>query len=194
MHEAVDSERAAWEEQAARDWETFLLLRARELRTGARMMISTMGRDAAGYSWKQFSQVLWDSIRRASEKGILTRQETESLFMPACIRSEAEIMAPFAMKSPAGRLFHVDSLEFARTQVENEKDLPISVLAPLMRRRVEAVWGGMFLTQLARLGRGEAGAHDSMTQVWDMFQEVLATNPSLGWLDMRSYYLELTRV
>lgn len=114
--------------------------------------------------------------------------------MPACLRSEAEIMAPFTTKSPAGRLFQVESLQFARTEVEGERNLPVRVLAPLiMRRRVEAVWGGMFLMQLERLGSSQAAAKDSMTQVWDMFQDVLATSPSLGWLDMRSLYLQLTR-
>jgi serine/threonine protein kinase len=39
-----------WIAQAARDWETFLLLRARELKPGGKMMISTMSRDDSGYS------------------------------------------------------------------------------------------------------------------------------------------------
>jgi hypothetical protein len=194
MHEAAASERAAWEAQAARDWETFLLWRARELRRGGKIMISTMSRDHAGYSWKEFSHVVWDSIRRASQKGILTPKEAESLFIPACLRSEAEIMAPFTTKSPAGQLFSMDSLQFARTEIEGESDLPVSTLAPLLRRRIEAVWGGMFLMQIERLGRNPTAARDCMTQVWDMFQEVLMTNPSLGWLDMRSFYLELTRL
>ncbi len=38
MHESAPGERTAWEAQAARDWENFLLLRARELKKGAKII------------------------------------------------------------------------------------------------------------------------------------------------------------
>jgi hypothetical protein len=193
MHEATPAERAAWEAQAARDWEDFLLLRARELKKGGKILISTMSRDSSGYSWKQFSHIVWDSIRQVRSRGSLAKQEAEALCIPASLRSEAEIMAPFASTSALGSLFAVDSLQFSRTEVDGERDLPASILAPLVRRRVESVWGGMFLTQLGRLGRTAASSIGIMREVWDRFEERIAQDTARGWLDMQSFYLQLTR-
>src|SRR4029453_2559339 len=64
MHETTRGECEAWNSQAAKDWEGFLLLRARELKRGGKMMISTMSRDASGYSWREFSHLVWESMRR----------------------------------------------------------------------------------------------------------------------------------
>jgi hypothetical protein len=194
MHEATPAERAAWEAQAARDWEAFLLLRARELRPGARMMISTMSRDESGYSWKLFSHLVWDSIQQqCGSKGGLSREEAEHLRIPACLRSEAEVLAPFATDGPASSALAVDSLEFCRTEIDGEAARPVGVLAPLLRRRVESVWGGMFLNQLRGLGRSEESAKQVMTEVWDVFEGKISRDTSRGWLDMRSFYLQLTR-
>jgi SAM dependent carboxyl methyltransferase len=193
MHESAPGERAAWEAQAARDWENFLLLRARELKKGGKMMISTMSRDSSGYSWKQFSHLVWDSIQQVCSRGSLAKREAEVLCIPACLRSEAEIMAPFASNSLVGSSFEVNSLQFSRTEVEGERNLPASVLAPLIRRRVEAVWGGMFLTQLGRLDRSDTLSRDVMREVWDLFEEAISQDTTRGWLDMRSFYLQVTR-
>jgi hypothetical protein len=193
MHESPPGQRAAWEAQAARDWENFLRLRARELRRGGKIMISTMSRDSSGYSWKEFSHLLWDSIQQVCSSGALAKREAEALCVPACLRSEAEIMAPFAANSLVGSLFAVDSLQFSRTEVEGESNLPASVLAPLIRRRVESVWGGMFLTQLGRLGRSDTSSRDVMEEVWNLFEDGIAQDTTRGWLDMRSFYLQLTR-
>jgi SAM dependent carboxyl methyltransferase len=193
MHESAPSERSAWEARAARDWESFLALRARELKKGGKLMVSTMSRDGSGYSWKEFSHLVWDSLQRACSSGSLTKREAEGLCIPACLRSEAEILAPLASTSLLGSSFTVDSLQFSRTEVAGEKSLPASALAPLVRRRVESVWGGMFLTQLHRLGRSAARAREAMGDVWDFFEDAVAQDTSRGWLDMRSFYLQLTR-
>ena len=193
MHESCPAELVAWKTQAARDWERFLLLRARELKAGGKLLISTMCRDDSGYSWKQFSHLVWESIQEARSKGSLTLGEAEALYIPASLRSEAEIMMPFASGSPAGSAFVVDSLQFARTEVKGESGLPTEVLAPLIRRRIESVWGGMFLTQLEHLGRDAASASDVMREIWDMFEEKISEDTTRGWLSMQSFYLQLTR-
>jgi hypothetical protein len=193
MHEGAPGQRTAWEAHAARDWEAFLLLRARELKKGGKIMISTMSRDSFGYSWREFSHLVWDSIEQVCSTGSLATREAEALCIPACLRSEAEIMAPFVSSSLVGSLFAVDSLQFARTEVEGESELPASALAPLVRRRVEAVWGGALLTQLGRLGRSATSSREVMGEVWDLFEEGIAQDTARGWLDMRCFYLQLTR-
>jgi hypothetical protein len=156
MHESAPAERTAWEAGAARDWENFLRLRARELKKGGKLIISTMSRDGSGYSWKEFSHLVWDSLQRACSRRALAKREVETLSIPACLRSEAEIMAPFSSSS-------------------------------LVRRRVEAVWGGMFLTQLGRLGRSATSSRKVMGEVWDLFEEgSRAIRPADGWTCARS--------
>jgi hypothetical protein len=193
MHEGTPEERAAWSAQAAKDWERFLLLRARELKKGARMMLSTMGRDQSGYSWQQFSHLVWDAIRAVHADGALTKQEMETLCIPASLRSEEEVLAPFRSGGAVAESFKVDSFDFLRTEIDGERAVDIAVLAPRLRKRVEAVWGGMFVAQLIRLGRTEASAREVMDEVWDRFEDAMAADPSRGWLDMRSYYLQVTR-
>jgi hypothetical protein len=193
MHESAPGERAAWEAQAASDWEQFLLLRARELKHGGKLMISTMSRDRSGYSWQAFSHLVWDSIQQVCTRGALAQREAEALCIPACLRSEAEIMAPFASRSPVSAVLEVNALQFARTEVAGESTLPAHVLAPRLRRRVEAVWGGMFATQLVRLGRSATSSREVLGEVWDRFEEGIAHDMTRGWLDMRSFYLQATR-
>jgi hypothetical protein len=194
MHEADDNERGAWAVQSANDWERFLLLRARELKRGGKIMISTMSRDMSGYSWEQYSHLVWENIQAACSRGSLTAREAEALCIPACLRSEAEILAPFRGSSPVAGLLELRLLEFASTQVDGERTLPHAVLAARVRRRIESVWGGMFVTQLTRLGRDDVTARAVLRDVWDRVEELLVQDTSRGWLDMRSFYLEITRV
>ena len=53
------------------------------------------------------------------EQGLLNRHEVEALCIPACLRSESEIMEPFAHSNREAP-FVVDALTFARTEVELE--------------------------------------------------------------------------
>jgi hypothetical protein len=193
MHEGTPDECAEWSAQAASDWQNFLTLRARELRKGGKLMVSTMGRDETGYSWQRFSHLVWGAIRQVQRAGALTREEAETLRIPASLRNEEEVLAPFRNGGVLSDTFRIDSLEFTHTEIEGERGLPVEVLAPRLRRRVEAVWGGMFMAQLIRLGRTEASARETMRGVWDLFEEAIATDPSHGWLDMHSYYLAVTR-
>ena len=178
MHEADENERGAWRVQAANDWERFLLHRARELKRGGKMMISTMSRDSSGYSWQQVSHLVWENIQAACSRGSLTTREAEALCIPACLRSEAEILAPFNASSPVAGLLEPQLLEFARTQVHGERTLPHAVLAARVRRRIESVWGGMFVTQLMRLGRDDATARAVLQDVWDGVEEILVHDTS----------------
>jgi SAM dependent carboxyl methyltransferase len=194
LHECAPEERKNWQVQAAQDWERFLFLRARELKRGGKIMLSTMSRDDSGYSWKEFSNLIWDSVNTVRSRGGLSQQEVESLCIPASLRSEGEIMAPFASGSEVSSVFTVDSLEFARTEVEEERHRPTSVLVPLIRRRVESVCGGMFLVQLRKCGRSSSAAISTMQEVWNLFEEKLPQDPTRGWVDMRCFYLQLTRI
>jgi len=193
MHESRNGEKKTWEKQAADDWRKFLLLRARELQHGGKLMVSTMSRGEDGYSWKAFSYLVWDAIQCVHAKGGLTKREAEALCIPACLRSEADIMAPFSSDPEVQAAYRLESLGFSRTSIEQENSLPKSELASLLRRRTESVWGGMFITTLMNLGRAAGSARETMNQVWDLFEEAVGKDPNNGWRDMRFFCLQLTR-
>jgi len=193
LHELSASERGPLEAQAARDWETFLALRARELKPGGRLMVSTMSRDGAGYSWKEFSYLVWDCILKAQRTGELSQVEVDALCIPACLRSEAELTAPFDRSASVSTLLQLDGLDFLRTEIPAERDLSRDARASLLRQRVEAVWGGMFLVQLHRLNRTAESASAVMQRVWDDFEDHMRQDPERGWNDMRFFCLTATR-
>src|SRR6266542_4097272 len=121
---------------------------------------------------------VWENIQAACSRGSLTTREAEALCIPACLRSEAEILAPFNASSPVAGLLEPQLLEFARTQVHGERTRPHAVLAARVRRRIESVWGGMFVTQLMRLGRDDATARAVLQDVWDGVEEILVHDTS----------------
>jgi hypothetical protein len=51
----------------------------------------------------------------------------------------------------------------------------------------------MFLVQLRQLERSEASAREAMSEVWDLFEESMTQDPGRGWLDMRCFYLHVTK-
>jgi hypothetical protein len=193
MHEASAREKEEWERQAAQDWSRFISRRAAEVKSGGRVMICTMSRDAqGGNSWGGFSRVVWECIQQVHKQGGLNGDEVRALCIPACLRSESEILQPF--ESPNGEApFDVDDLTFARTEVESERKLPSDARAKVMRKRIEAVWGGMFVRQLVQMGRELSTANHSMREVWDLFEDALRRDPEDGWTNMQVFYLTLTR-
>lgn len=57
----------SYKAQSAADWEQLLLLRAQEMKPGGKLLLSTMGRDDEdGYSWKLFSNAVWEAMNKCS--------------------------------------------------------------------------------------------------------------------------------
>jgi len=88
--------RAQFEHQAAQDWEAFLTLRARELRSGGRLLVVLPGVADDGSSG---FESLFDNARAVLEEmvddGVLTSGERARMVVPSHPRRRRELLAPF---------------------------------------------------------------------------------------------------
>jgi hypothetical protein len=88
--------RAAFERQGAKDWETFLSLRAREMRPGARLVVvlPTLPRDGStGFAGliDHANEVLGEMV----EEGSITADERAAMVLGSYPRRKEELLAPF---------------------------------------------------------------------------------------------------
>ncbi len=88
--------RAAWERQGVEDWESFLSLRARELRPGGCLVISVPGADEDGGS---AIEGMWDQanaeLAAMVDEGAIRADERRRMAMNAWPRRRADLVAPF---------------------------------------------------------------------------------------------------
>lgn len=116
---ASGGERQAFAAQGARDWMSFLLNRARELKPGGRLCLFNFGIDAQGrYLGNTGGVNMFDTFnelwRGLAEEGRISRAEYEGTNFPQHYRTEAEFTAALGdAASPAHaaglRLEHVES-------------------------------------------------------------------------------------
>ncbi|MEM7067345.1 MAG: SAM-dependent methyltransferase [Pseudomonadota bacterium] len=133
---ASGDERAAFVAQGAKDWETMLLRRAEELKSGGRLCLFNFGVDDEGrYLGNTGGQNMFDTFSElwASlvDDGTITSQEYLNTNFPQCYRTQSEFTAPLDDTSSevyrAGlRLEHVESrvvrCPFKQDFTENHSD------------------------------------------------------------------------
>jgi S-adenosylmethionine-dependent carboxyl methyltransferase len=89
--------RAEFDRQAAQDWESFLSLRAKELRPGARLVVVLPGLSDDGWTGLE---PLFDHANAAlgemAEQGAITASERAAMVVGAYPRRERDVLAPFA--------------------------------------------------------------------------------------------------
>ncbi|MGA8907820.1 MAG: hypothetical protein WB524_09395 [Acidobacteriaceae bacterium] len=96
---ASGAERAAFESQAAKDWEAFLTLRAAELRAGGRLVVVLPGLDDDGSSGfetllNHANSVLAEMV----EDGAIRAEERDRMALGTYPRRRSELLAPFRTK------------------------------------------------------------------------------------------------
>jgi len=89
--------RAEFERQAARDWEAFLTLRARELRPGGRLVVVLPGVNDDGLSgfeglMDHANEVLAEMV----DRGEITAEERSRMVLASYPRRKGELLAPFS--------------------------------------------------------------------------------------------------
>jgi hypothetical protein len=89
--------RAQFDRQAAKDWRTFLTLRAAELRQGGRLVIvlpslDQQGSTGYGRLWDCANEALSDLVAA----GFVSREERSRMTLAACPRREGDLLEPFA--------------------------------------------------------------------------------------------------
>jgi len=95
--------RAEFERQAARDWETFLALRAAELRSGGRLVVvlpNHVGHTGFLGLMDHANAVLAEMV----DAGEISAEEREGMILGSYPRQKHELLAPFA---PQGRFHHL---------------------------------------------------------------------------------------
>ncbi len=130
---AEGAERAAYEDQGRRDWETMLTRRAAELVPGGRLALFNFGIDedgrylghTGGISMFDTFNELWADL---AAEGVITPEEYDSTNFPQCYRTVAQFVAP--LEDPGSpvhqaglRLEHVETrvvgCPFARAFAEH---------------------------------------------------------------------------
>ena len=105
IHIAFSADAAAqraYARQAAVDWHDFLAFRGREMAPGGRLVVLTLGVDAAGRpGFDGALQALLAALRHLVAEGALTESELHRMVVPTVGRTEKEFLAPFA---PSGSL------------------------------------------------------------------------------------------
>ena len=89
--------RAQFDRQAAKDWKTFLTLRADELRPGGRLVVVLPSLDQAGSTgygplWDCANEALSDLVAA----GFVSREERGRMTLASCPRRERDLLEPFA--------------------------------------------------------------------------------------------------
>ena len=88
--------RAAYARQADEDWRLFLGHRAREMRTGARLVILTMARDDAGdFGYRQVLEAMYASLLDLISAGLVRADEAHRMAIPTVGRTRTEFALPF---------------------------------------------------------------------------------------------------
>jgi SAM-dependent methyltransferase len=88
--------RGPFVEQAARDWESFLRERARELRPGGQLVVVAAAAGADGRSpADHYLDPVWETLLELERDGELGTSERARMFVPTYFRSAGEYRAPF---------------------------------------------------------------------------------------------------
>jgi hypothetical protein len=91
--------RAAFARQAADDWQTFLIQRARELRPGGRLVVLTMAVDVTGnFGYQPLLEAIYAALIDMVKEGFVRSEEARRMVIPTVGRSRADLVAPFADK------------------------------------------------------------------------------------------------
>ena len=95
--------RNAYVRQAAEDWEVFLRCRARELRSGGRLVVVAMAStDEGDFGYRPVLSALHGSLEELVADGLVRAEEALRMAIPTVGRTRAEFAAPFASGSFEG--------------------------------------------------------------------------------------------
>jgi hypothetical protein len=88
--------RSAFAEQAAEDWRTFLAMRSRELRPGARLVVLTMAIDDSGdFGYRPVVDALYGALVDMVNRSFIRKEEFRRMAIPVVGRTRAQFTEPF---------------------------------------------------------------------------------------------------
>ncbi|OYX03970.1 MAG: hypothetical protein B7Z15_17975 [Rhizobiales bacterium 32-66-8] len=87
--------RAAFAEQAAQDWRSFLESRAGELQAGGRLVVMTIADTGEGPAYAPILTAIRDALEDLVARGDLARAEVDAMVVPTVTRDAPAYAAPF---------------------------------------------------------------------------------------------------
>jgi SAM dependent carboxyl methyltransferase len=137
---------AAFERQAARDWKSFLSLRAGELRSRGRLVVVLPGRDDDGRAgFEPLFQHANEALSELVADGAITAQERAGMALGAYPRRRCELLEPFRMVRLAGCGLNIIICTGFRCRLDYERDGNKEVLV----NRHAAFFRAIFVPSLA---------------------------------------------
>ena len=123
--------------QAQRDWESFLTLRNRELRSGGRLMVSTLGAipDAGEVngicsSGRHTYRAMYDVAETMVNDGLISEPALRDFVMPIWFMSREEALEPFQRNKELADGFLIERAEVAPAQQTPEDIFANQINAP----------------------------------------------------------------
>lgn len=100
-----EAARAAFFQQAAEDWRTFLRMRERELCPGGRLVVLTMACDDEGnFGYRGVLDAMYGALIGLVDCGSLREEELHHMAIPTVGRSRRDLLAPFDKDGRFGEL------------------------------------------------------------------------------------------
>jgi SAM dependent carboxyl methyltransferase len=166
--------RAAFERQAAEDWEALLSVRSCEMRSGARLVVVLPGLSDDGSSG--FAEVMDDAnavVAEMVEEGAITVEERARMVLGTYPRRKMELLAPFTKKGQFQGLIVEDceisvlpDAAWAEYQVDGDKES--------LARKQALFFRSVFMPSLASaLTRVRAGDGEALRSFADRLQDGL---------------------
>ncbi|XP_013412367.1 uncharacterized protein LOC106175088 [Lingula anatina] len=201
-----DKERHAYQKQAAEDWETILINRAREMKTGAHLIIGLMGlKDANEFrrpnsgGTPAYLRVLRDIWWSNVEQGVITKEEFKNTNAAYYRRSEVELKAPFVSKDSK---VLKEGLKLISIKM---KDVPINPAAMVgkdkvtgtrsIKRYVNSVqaWSNAIFYSGLSEHRSEEERKVIMDQLYSQFEECIMCNPDDFIFEFTMAYVDIVK-
>lgn len=166
--------RAAFERQAAEDWEMFLSLRATEMRPGARLVVVLPALPDGGQLG--FAKVLDHAntvLREMVDEGAITADERKQMVLGSYPRRKDELLAPFA-KGGQFRKLVVEEYEVSKNPDAVWADYQRNGDKEAMATNHALFFRAIFMPSLASsLARVQAGDGEALLSFADRLQHGL---------------------
>jgi hypothetical protein len=179
---STGSVRGEFERQGAKDWEAFLTLRSKELRSGGRLVVVLPALDDDGVAGlEHLFQQANAALREMVDAGEITGEERSRMVLGPYPRRKRDLLAPFASNGKFQRMT-VDALEMFdlpdAAWTDYERDGDKEALATKHARFFRSVFVPSLASALDSVRSGDAAALGTFSdRMEDRLRRRLASEP-----------------